>query len=615
MKLSAKYWLGIILVLLLSAWLGARKLNADGLWFDEWWSLYVAGADVFHVSRSVGDIWQRITTEDIRQGLLYPLTLASWGSAVGWTEFATRALSLVAGSITLAAIFRLGWSLGKHPLVGLGAAALLGTSVWFMYFLHEMRVYMLLVMFTALLLLLYQRIMYSHQSPRHWMLVALGIVTGLLVNTHYFAVLVIGVVGLWHLLQGIKNRPNRRWWIVIGAWLISCLMLIPWLLNIQQAAQLAHNEPRVQADLPLLVKIFADTFLAFGNASVALLVILLALSLLARPARWIWLLTVLLFPLNLAVYYFFGLNELRYNMAIMPFLALLAGFGLYELAKRRVPALLIVVVWVVAALSLDGNFQMDRTIQRWPGQPIREMAQVLKPYVTPDDVIVNLIGDDDRPSLAPHPMVYYMGNFGARIEVVENTTYPGTQIFAARMTQAIGDNNRVWLLHDPRWQSTEWGLSEYVLNQQNRYHCATLVDNALMQIWGYGRIDPAFPSYRYGDGIQLSLVGEPHIHAGILETWLGYRIDAAPPANTYSIGLFLFDATNQRVAQVDQGIPTAGTSCQSLTIDIANIPSGDYKLRTVIYNWQSGERLLGTEADGSTSDMPTISRITLHAGQ
>ena len=48
------------------------------------------------------------------------------------------------------------------------------------------------------------------------------------------------------------------------------------------------------------------------------------------------------------------------------------------------------------------------------------MAAVLEPRVRPDDVIVNLIGDENRPSLALHPLVHYLGGSGARIEVVEN---------------------------------------------------------------------------------------------------------------------------------------------------------------------------------------------------
>ena len=108
MRLAKRYWLGwFVLLALLVMGLGARKLGADGLWFDEWWSLYVSGADVFHVSRSVGDILLRVADQDIRQGLLYPLALAGWGSVVGWSLFATRALSLFAGLISLAGVYRL----------------------------------------------------------------------------------------------------------------------------------------------------------------------------------------------------------------------------------------------------------------------------------------------------------------------------------------------------------------------------------------------------------------------------------------------------------------------------------------------------------------------------
>ncbi len=613
MKLSAKYWLGIILVLLLVTWLGARKLNADGVWYDEWWSLYLAGADVFHVSRSVGDIWQRISTEDVWQAPLYAYSLAAWGSAVGWTEFATRALSLLAGLIALAGIFRLGWTLAKRPLVGLGAAALLGTSVWYIYFLHEMRVYMLLVMFTVLLLLCYRRIMYGKREPHVWSYIALALITGLLVNSHYFAVLPLAVIGLWHFAQLVSIRPSRRWWGVIGAWVLSSVMLIPWLINVQRAAQPSQNQARVAADFALLLRVTNDTFTAFSNTSVALLILLLALSLLARPARWVWFTGLLMLALNLVAYYKFGLIELRYNMAVMPFLALLAGFGVDELAKRRIPPLLIVTVWIVSVFMLDGNFQMDRIIQHWPGQPIREMAQVLKPEVTKDDVIVNLIGDEDRSTLAAHSLVYYMGDFGARIEVVENNLRPDTQIFAARVRQAVGDANRLWLLHDPRWTTNEWNLFEYLLNEQNMYHCATLADRPNMLIWGFGKVTPNGQAWQYGDGIHLSLLSVPRIKDGLLQVWLGYQVDQQVPANTYSVGLYLIDSGNQVRAQFDRGLPTAGTSCQAIDLNAANLPVGDYHLQAAVYDWQTGKRLTSTAPDGTADDSQTVGTVTISA--
>lgn len=611
MRLSARYWYGMILLLLLVTWLGARKLNADGIWFDEWWSLYVSGADVFNLPRSPGDIWTRITTDDIRQGVLYPLLLAGWGSVVGWTEYATRALSLFAGLIALAAVFRLGRALSRQPLVGLGGAVVLGTSAWFIFFLHEMRVYMLLVMFMALLLLIYQRLMDWRREPGLADYVALALVTGLLLNTHYFAGIAVGVVGLWHLSRLVTARPTRRWWRVMVAWLVAGLMLVPWLVNLPRAAEIARNEPRVQPDVALLLEMTRDTFSTFSNTGLALLALLLVFSLLARPSRRLWLLTLILLPLNLAAYYAFSLNELRYNMALLPLLALIVGFGVNELAKRRVPPLLILGIWVAGALALDGDFQMERTIQRWPGQPIREMATVLEARVAPEDVIVNLLGNENRPTLALHPLDYYMRDFGARIEVVENSTRPGTQAFAARLREAVVDANRIWLLYDPRWASAEWALFEYVLNEQNLYHCGTLADTDTMLIQGFGRMMPDEPGLRFGEDVAVSVIDAPVVRDGHLQVWLAWGVGVGVPPGLYSLALHLLDSDTQLQAQFDSGLPATGASCRYVEIPVDDLSPGTYQLHMTVYNWQTGERLMSNAADGLSSDYPLLDSVTV----
>lgn len=618
-KLPKNYWIGIVLVLLVTTWLGARKLNADGMWFDEWWSQYVAGADTFNVPRTVDGIWNRIITENIREGAFYPMTLAAWGSLVGWTEFATRALSLFGGVIAVAGVFRLGITLSRRPMVGLGAAALMGTSLWFVTFTHEMRNYIFMVMFTVLMLLVYQRIMMQRREPllRHF--IALSVITALLIHTHFFGCLAAAVLGVWHLAQLIKgwrfSSLKRRWWGVVGAWVGSLILIIPWLINLPTAAALAASEPRVTPDINILLEVFRDTIYTFSNGSIALFALLLLFSLLAvrslRGARWIWALTLLLIPLNLVAYYLFSLNEPRYSLATLPLLALLGGYGVYELERRRVPALAIIVVWAASFFAVENSFSVERMLQRWPGAPIREMAGVLQGRVSPTDVIIDLLGDEDRPTLVRTPLVHYLGNVaglpnGARIEVVENSTFPGTQIFAERVRDAVGNADRVWMLNDPRWELEERGLFEYVLNEEDIYHCGTLANTSNMLVEGFGRIRSDAPSWNFGGIADISVMSAPRVTDGIMQLWLGYEVDESAPPNTYSTAVHLLNQSSQLVAQRDTGLPSAGTSCQYVEVPVNNLSEGVYRLNLAVYDWLTGDRLTATTPEGETTDYPYL---------
>jgi len=169
----------------------------------------------------------------------------------------------------------------------------------------------------------------------------------------------------------------------------------------------------------------------------------------------------------------------------------------------------------------------------------------------------------------------------------------------------------LWLLHDPRWTTTDWGLFEYTLNQQNVYHCTTLADTSKMTIWGFGRVDPKSQAWQYSEGIRLSTLGTPTLQDGHLQVWLGYQIDAKVPANTYSVGLYLLDASHQVRAQFDGGLPASGTSCQAPDMSTSSLPAGDYQLGAAIYNWQTGERLKGTAPDGTIADLQNLGTITI----
>ncbi|MCC6802796.1 MAG: hypothetical protein IT319_07925, partial [Anaerolineae bacterium] len=402
---------------------------------------------------------------------------------------------------------------------------------------------------------------------------------------------------------------------VIGAWIGSLILIIPWLINLPTAATLAANEPRVTPDINILLEVFRDTLYTFSNGSIALYALLLGFSLLAlrslRGARWIWALALMLIPLNLAAYYLFSLNEPRYSLAILPLLALLGGYGIYELERRRVPALAIIAVWAASFFAVENSFSVERMLQRWPGAPIREMAGVLQGHVSPSDVIIDLLGSEDRPTLVNTPLVHYMGNLGARIEVVENSTFPGTQVFAQRVRDAVGDADRVWMLNDPRWELEERGLFEYVMNEQNLYHCGTLANTENMIIEGFGRIRNNTPAWDFGGIVDVSLMSAPRVADGVMQLWLGYEVDESVPANTYSTAVHLLNQTSQLLTQRDTGLPAAGTSCQYVEVPVDELPTGGYRLNLAVYNWLTGERLSARTPNGETTDYPEITAVEM----
>ncbi|MFN8450772.1 MAG: hypothetical protein U0521_19860 [Anaerolineae bacterium] len=157
-RFAANRWLPMIAVLLLVTAVGGWNLNADGIWYDEWWSLYTAGSAAFSPPLSPTQIWDRLAADDPSQTPGYPLLLSAWGNLAGWTEFAGRALSLFGGLLAVAMTYRFARALTRDWLAALAAAALLGASSMLLYFTHELRGYTLYLACSVALFYAYWRI-------------------------------------------------------------------------------------------------------------------------------------------------------------------------------------------------------------------------------------------------------------------------------------------------------------------------------------------------------------------------------------------------------------------------------------------------------------------------
>src|SRR5512143_935828 len=88
----------LVLLLLFVAWLGTRGIGSEALWFDEVWSYRYAGGTPYgplSLAQTAEQVVQQSQHERNPPG--YYMLLNLWGRVTGWTEYAARVLSLLAG--------------------------------------------------------------------------------------------------------------------------------------------------------------------------------------------------------------------------------------------------------------------------------------------------------------------------------------------------------------------------------------------------------------------------------------------------------------------------------------------------------------------------------------
>ncbi|MBN8636213.1 MAG: glycosyltransferase family 39 protein [Anaerolineae bacterium] len=187
-----------------------------------------------------------IGVDDPWQPPLYYILLSQWGKLVGWSELAARSLSFFVGMIGIAMAYRLGRDL-RSVTVGIATAVVLGSSAYYVYFLHEMRAYTLYVLLTLISAWAYWRLIIGKRGLYLYALLFVGLVGAL--YTHYFAGLIGVVLGLYHLVT-MRSRIFRErpllWWQISGVFALAALAFLPWLLILIRGVTQALSETSVR---------------------------------------------------------------------------------------------------------------------------------------------------------------------------------------------------------------------------------------------------------------------------------------------------------------------------------------------------------------------------------
>jgi hypothetical protein len=583
----------MIVLILLVVWLGARGAAADAIWYDEWWTMNQIGitplagnpdAQPFTIAESL----ERLSRAQLEPNPpAYYLAINLWSRITGNSGFAMRALSLLGATLALACVYRAGVALHSRE-AGLYAALLIGTSAFFITYAHEARVYMLLMMFSALTILSYWRAVNTARplTPMVALLLVLGVAG--MVYSHYMALPILVALGINHLFT---FRMVRRWWLVAALVMLGGLTIAPWLPVTLAATNFINTDSRwdffARPPLELLQRLLAR----FSNESIGLLLVMAWLALPTR--RFVWVLAVPGFLVALILNESFGfITDVHYLLAFFPVLALLAGVGMARLPKVRV---VFTVVWAVSGvwLTLFPPRNLDpRAIH--PYLPWHEARAILQAQAEAGDTVLFALPAPD-PNWIHQPVGdHLLYDLNLNLRVLESLPEATDDVTRQQLTAFTDRASRLWLLSDPQQPpslQTEREVRAFFdvqfLPCPNATH-----DSQLNMALYIPRFAGALRGWRIGgDDISLEQMNQTLLDASGAQITLRTTLAPDLPRSTYSLALHVENADGQLVAQADGGLPDADLACQVLHAQ-TSLPAGNYTLYLVVYAWETGERLL-----------------------
>jgi hypothetical protein len=623
-----------VALLLLAAWLGVQGLDREALWYDEIWSVRVAGGANFGPLTAQG-ILERVIFIDPTQGLGYPLLLGGWGAVFGWSEFAIRLLAYFGGLLAIALTYRLGSDVGGRS-VGLCAALFMSVSAFFIWYLHEGRTYSLVVALGALLLLSYQRLMFRSRRP-DWRL-GIALVSGAagLLYANYFAIVLLAAVGIYHLLT---FRNTRRWWYVVYCAAMAAVLVAPSTVGFVRGFSRAQNVSNLGSSFVLSVPELTRLIAHFaGNGGIVFLLILLGVGVFApwrrkSVIRMMLGITALAFALTLALQLamnFIDVTKIRYVLVYWSALAVCVGLGMVALStyvyqfflltmrkKQRAFIVLGIVpaVWLAGGLNANLNLLfMTETgeqgfLMRW-----RTLTNVLKDEGLPEqDIFAYYAGKrqhDDAMSFE-----YSLWEIPHITSFITGSTFDTSRDW---VLGKLDEAQRVWYGMDKRLLT----IADHenflkILDEKGYEFCQQRVNERVVSMDLYVKSSAYCPTNtaiaRFGEGISLTGWDAPTtVQAGDrLIVRMGWLLAPDVPPEAYSIGVFVMQGDTV-ITQGDTRLPTYHFSITDLAIDLTNVAPGDYTLRMAVYNWQTVERLNGSVVQSAeTGNLLNIGELRL----
>jgi len=483
-------WLLVVPILLFAAWRAGLYLSYDALWYDEYFSVYIAGG-AHYGPLSPAEIWTRIPAINSSHPFGYALLISGWGALVGWSDMALRGFQWLCGLLTIAWTYRLARDT-VSPSAGVFAALLLATSYLFLYYFHELRTYTLWTLCAAVCLWAYWRLMNDHAGL--WTQAALFISLAAALYTHHLAVPMMLVLALVHMLipLWLGRLHWRLWWRGTLLIVSAGLLFVPWIVNDYGIVESRYTNQNARAAYDSLKVLFTTPHL-FANRAWPLLLPLgvFLFPKLRHPAvRFLLLWTIGLLLALLAV------NTLRpfiisyrYMLVLWPAAAVLAGIGLARLAETpsfgRLAAVGLVAAWVILGFVRADPIINNNYIS---GMGLRSVLNTLSQQARPEDVAVFDVAPPHR--FIERVMNYYTAELAPRSMLIDLDLDPDSNDYQQQAASILANAPYIWLTIAPRLSENRYLTAfEQALADANYTLCGMVVDHPELHLLLYRHED------------------------------------------------------------------------------------------------------------------------------
>ena len=600
-----------VICLLLFFALGSSKLKVFPIGNDEYNSLshvqHPEKGSVYNLVETVQSVSQRSQ----QHGPLYFLLLNAWRALAGADLFVLRLLSLYFGLLTAAAACRLAASFRGRQL-GLTALLITAFLAYHLFYSHTARMYTLLPLVASWLIWSYWKVTQEAENASRWLWVSLLASAVSILYLHYFGIMILAAIGLYHLLVAEKRRS---WWQVVVILLFAGLCFLPWLPVALHG--FSNRISLIDARLPFLDSLLT-VFHVFSNGLFFLPMAAVALaaryhSRLNKAEKFILLITAFTLLLTILANEFTPIlvaRRMRYmTLLTVPFGCSLA-ISLSLMPRWNIMRFPLFLLWIAAFVVYsrsDDLLYYANKIDQNLHKTVHYQDFIYESENLPGHNELILSFHPDTPITVRKTLTYYRAILSKYAHLV-HISYDVNDELLIQSTlstydslEAIAENaTGVWVAFDPRQTDLQTMDVYSSWFSQNYQACRRYVDKPDSVIDYYLRLDvpcdlvtsDAPVAIRYDNGTKLdnALVRGSSDALSIYLRWL-QTID-----EKYSFTLQIFDSGSDKVQQIDRVI--SGEPVDIVHFDISPLPADEYTVKLIVYEFDSGVSQPGLLLDG-----------------